>query len=357
MIKKTDRLPVREPMSDEKLLMTITIVIFTVLYVFAMLIWGGGFLRVQKLFDLLNDNAYLIILACGMTIVMIGGGIDISVGGVAALTVMCCIVNTNNGGSVLSAALLAVGIGAAFGVCQGFLVSVLRIQPFVVTLAGMFLARGLITVVSSTPQKIVNAGLQTLMNERISINCLGYTAKNGNLIPARIEYGVIIALIVTAAVLFMLSKTRFGRGVYAVGGNRESAMLLGINTRGTCFAIYVISGIIAGVAGFVFMMHTGSGNATNATGSELSAIAAAIIGGTLLSGGVGNVIGTFFGVMTLAVLKSIIVTSGLKEPWWQSITTGAMLCLFIILQSAVLAARGRKIANSASGLDSRPALS
>ncbi len=331
----------REPLTDTMLLLTITIVIFFAMYFAAMAIWGGGFLRWQKIFDMLNDNAALIIISCGLTIVMIGGGIDISVGGVIALVVMCCVVHLNNGGSILSAALLALGIGLAFGVVQGYLISYLEIQPFIITLAGMFFARGMTTIVSVDPQKVAHEGFKTLMKTKIELPFFGYTAKNGNLIPGRIEIGVVIALVLVALVFLMLRYTKLGRGFYALGGNSQSALMLGINVKRTRFISYVICGVLSGIAGFVFMMHTGAGNATNATGAEMNAIASSIIGGTLLSGGVGNIIGTFFGVMTLNTIKAIVTTSGLKDPWWQSITTGAMLCFFILLQSVVLSNRGK----------------
>jgi len=307
-----------------------------------MAIWGGGFLRWQQVFDMLNNNAALIIVACGLTIVMIGGGIDISVGGVTALVVMSCIVHMNGGGSIFSAALLALAIGLAFGLVHGFLISYLEIQPFIITLAGMFFARGMTTIVSLEPQKIAHEGFQQLMKTKIEIPLLGYTAKNGNLIPARMEIGVVIALVIVLLVFLMLKWTRLGRGFYALGGNNQSALMLGINVKRTRFYSYLISGLLSGIAGFVFMMHTGAGNATNAAGAEMNAIASSIIGGTLLSGGVGNVIGTLFGVLTLTTIKAIVTTSGLRDPWWQSITTGAMLCFFILLQSLVLSNRGKR---------------
>ena len=331
----------REPMTDTMLLLTITVCIFFAMYFAAMAIWGGGFLRWQRVFDMLNDNAALIIIACGLTIVMIGGGIDISVGGVIALVVRSCVVHLNTGGSIFSAALMAIGIGLAFGLVQGFLISYLEIQPFIITLAGMFFARGMTTIVSVQPQKVAHAGFKALMKTKIEIPLLGYTAKNGNLIPARAEIGVVVALVIVLIVFFLLRKTKLGRGFYAIGGNSNSALMLGVNVKRTRFISYVISGLLSGIAGFVFMMHTGAGNASNASGAEMNAIASAIIGGTLLSGGVGNVVGTLFGVMTLATIKSIVTTSGLRDPWWQEITVGAMLCFFIVLQSVVLALRGK----------------
>ena len=338
----------REPMSDTALLMTITICIFFGMYFLAMAVWGGGFLRWQQVFDMLNNNASLIIVACSLTIVMIGGGIDISVGGVIALVVMSCVVHLNNGGSIFTAALLALGIGVAFGLIQGLLVAYLEIQPFIITLAGMFFARGMTTIVSLEPQKVAHDGFKALMNTKVEIPFLGYTAKNGNVIPARMEIGVVIALILVILVYFMLRKTRLGRNFYALGGNSQSALMLGINIRRTRLYTHLLSGTLAGIAGFVFLMHTGAGNATNAAGAEMNAIASSIIGGTLLTGGVGNVIGTFFGVMTLTTIKSIVTVSGLRDPWWQSITTGAMLCFFILLQSVVLSNRGKKRTRKAS---------
>ena len=345
-MKRSNQLKRREPLTDTQLLLTITICIFFAMYGLAMLIWGGGFLRFQQVFDMLNNNAALIIVACGLTIVMIGGGIDISVGGVTALVVMSCIVHMNNGGSIFTAALLAIGIGLCFGLVHGYLISYLEIQPFIITLAGMFFARGMTTIVSLEPQKIAHEGFKALMKTKIEIPWLGYIAKKGNLIPARMEIGVVVALVILLIVFVMLKKTRLGRNFYAIGGNSQSALMLGVNVKRTRFYSYLISGLLSGIAGFVFMMHTGAGNATNAAGAEMNAIASAIIGGTLLSGGVGNVIGTFFGVLTLTTIKAIVTTSGLRDPWWQSITTGAMLCFFILLQSVVLSQRAKKKAKA-----------
>ena len=332
----------REPFNDTQLLMTITIGIFVLMYLLAMIFLGGGFLHVQQIFDLLNDNTSLIIVACGLTIVMIGGGIDISVGAVTSLVVMSCVLYLNNGGNIFVAILLALGIGLTFGVVQGFLISYLEIQPFIVTLAGLFFARGMTTILSVNPQKVEHEGFQELMSKRIEIPWLGYTAKNGNQIPARLEIGVIIAIVCVIGVFILLRYVRLGRNVYAIGGNQQSALMLGINVKRTRFLTYVISGLLCGIAGFTFMMHTGAGNATNAAGMEMNAIASAIIGGTLLTGGVGTVVGTFFGTMTLTTIKKVVVSSGLNQPYWQSITTGGMLCFFIILQSVVLKRRQKR---------------
>ena len=332
----------KEPLTNTQLLMTITICIFFVMYGLAMALLQGGFLHVQQIFDLLNDNASLIIVSCGLTIVMIGGGIDISVGAVTSLVVMSCVLYLNNGGNIFVSILLALCIGLTFGLVQGFLISYLEIQPFIVTLAGLFFARGFTTILSVNPQKVAHKGFLALLDAKIEIKWLGYTAKNGTLVPARMEFGVIIAMIIVILVFLLLKYCRLGRSFYAIGGNQTSALMLGINVKRTRFLSYVISGLLSGISGYVFMMHTGAGNATNAAGMEMNAIASSIIGGTLLTGGVGNVIGTFFGTMTITTIKKIVVASGLNAPWWQSITTGGMLCFFILLQSVVLSRRGKK---------------
>ncbi len=332
----------KEPLTNTQLLMTITIVIFVVMYILAMTLLGGGFLHAQQIFDMLNDNASLIIVSCGLTIVMIGGGIDISVGAVTSLVVMSCVLYLNKGGSIFVSVLLAIGIGLAFGLVQGFLISYLEIQPFIVTLAGMFFARGMTTILSVNPQKADHAGFAKLRDTQIVIPWLGYTAKNGNLVPARIELGVVVALLCIIMIFILLKYIRLGRNFYALGGNQTSALMLGINVKRTRFMSYIISGLLSGISGYVFMMHTGAGNATNAAGMEMNAIASSIIGGTLLTGGVGDIVGTFFGTLTLTTIKKIVVSSGLNDPWWQSITTGGMLCFFILLQSVVLARRAKK---------------
>jgi len=346
----------KEPISDTMLLMSITIGIFVVMYALAMIILKGGFLKPQMLFDMLNDNAYLIIISCSLTIVMITGSIDISVGSVTALVTMVDVMILNGNlhlfdglqkalgvgdeFRIVFAAIMSLAIGLAFGVVQGYLIAYLEIQPFIITLAGLFFGRGMVTIISVDPQKAPQ-NLMDILQTRINMPLLGSPNKKGVIIPAHIEIGVVIALVILILVFILLRKFRLGRNFYAVGGNRQSALMLGVNVRRTRFLAHMLSGLLAGIAGFVFMMHVGAGNATNATASEMNAIATSIIGGTLLTGGVGNVIGTMFGVLTLTTIKAIVVTSGLRDPWWQSITTGAMLCFFILLQSVVLSRRGR----------------
>ena len=341
---KAPALKRREFLTDSNLLFLIAICIFVFLYAFAIVAFGGGFRTFQQFFNLFNNNASLIILACGLSIVMVAGGIDISVGGVTALVTTACVSFLDSpGGSVLGSLLLALAIGSAFGLVQGFLVSYLDIQPFIITLAGMFFARGMATVISVTPLRVGNAAFISLVNTKLEIGFLGRYAPNGNFLPLTIGLGVIVALMVVIIVAAVLKWSRFGRNLYAVGGNKQSALMLGINVRLAKFYSHVVCGLLAGTAGFVYILNTGSGSATNASFFEMKAIAASIIGGTMLTGGVGNVVGSLFGVMTLMTIDDLVVASGLNNnrPYMQTITTGAMLCLAILLQSVVLARRGK----------------
>jgi simple sugar transport system permease protein len=281
---------------------------------------------------------------------MVGGGIDISVGGITALVCMSCVVCIDDRGfGVFTSLLLALAIGLAFGAVQGFLVSCLEIQPFIVTLAGMFFARGATTMVEVKPRSVQNEAFNALRKIEIIIPGLGYEARNGNYIDARVELGVVIALLMVGAVFCLLKWTRFGRNLYALGGSVQSALLLGINVRRTRFCSYLLCGLLAGIGGYVYLMHTGSGSVTQATGAEMKAIAASIIGGTLLSGGVGNVIGTLFGVLSQGTINAVVVALRLEGPWWQGITTGSMLCFFIVLQSMILGYRNRRRVSGGGG--------
>ena len=325
-------------MSDTNLLLSITIVVFFAMYLGAMIFQGAGFLKAQTFFNILNAQASLIILSCGMSLVMITGGIDISVGGVTALVSMCCAVYLDyQSGNVFVAVLIALLIGLTFGLVQGFLVAYLEIQPFIVSLAGMFFARGMTTIVNSNPFNVQNEAFVALKGTRIIIPGLGSVNKLGKYVNAYVEIGVIVALLVVILMFIILKWTKLGRSFYAVGGNSQSALMLGINVKRTKFLSHLICGFLAGVGGFVYFLHVGSGSASHASGAEMNAIASSIIGGTMLTGGVGNIIGTFFGVLSLSTIQNIVSSAGLDEPWWIGITIAAMLCLFLIVQSIVMA--------------------
>lgn len=329
-------------MTDTNLLLGITIVVFFLMYIGAIVFQGAGFLKPQTFFNILNTQGGLIIVSCGMSIVMITGGIDISVGGVVALVTMCCAVNLDfHNGSVLTSILIALGIGIAFGIVQGFLVAYLDIQPFIVTLAGMFFAKGMTTIVNTNPFNVANEQFQTLKNTRVVVPGMGSTNRKGMYVDAYVEVGVIVALITVVVLFCVLRWTKLGRSFYAVGGNSQSALMLGINVKRTRFLSHLICGLLAGIAGYVYFIHVGSGSATNASGMEMNAIASSIIGGTMLTGGVGNIIGTFFGVLSLSTIQNIVTSAGLDDAWWTGITIAGMLCLFLVLQSVIMARKHR----------------
>ena len=324
-------------MSDTNLLLVITVVIFLLLYIGAIIFQGGGFTKPQMFFTILNSNAALIITSIGMSIVMISGGIDISVGGVVALVSMCCAVYLDfHGGSIFGSILIALGIGLAFGLIQGFLVAYLDIQPLIVSLAGMFFARGMTTIVNTAPFNVENEAFNKLKLTRINVPGMGSYNRKGIYIPAYVEIGVVVALIIVVVLFLVLRYTKLGRSFYAVGGNKQSALMLGVNVKRTKFLSHVICSLLAGIGGYVYFLHVGSGAASHAAGMEMNAIASSIIGGTMLTGGVGNVIGSFFGVLSLSTIQNIVAGAGLDDAWWTGITIAAMLCIFLLIQSVVM---------------------
>ncbi len=330
--------------SDTGLLLTITIVIFFVMYIGAIIFQGGGFTKPQMFFNILNANAALIITACGMSVVMITGGIDISVGGVVALVSMCCAVYLDyHDGSIIGSIFIALGIGVLYGLVQGFLVAYLDIQPFIVSLAGMFFARGMTTIVNTAPFNVADEEFTALKLTRIFVPGLGTVNKKGIYVPAYVEIGVIVALLIVILLFVGLRWTKLGRCFYAVGGNKQSALMLGINVQRTKFLSHLICSTLAGIGGYVYFLHVGSGSASHAMGMEMNAIASSIIGGTMLTGGVGNIIGTLFGVLSLSTIQNIVSSAGLDQAWWTGITIAAMLCIFLLIQSVVMAQKKRAL--------------
>ncbi len=329
-------------LTDTNLLLMITIVVFFVMYIAAMIFLKAGFLKPQTFFNILNANASLIIVSCGMSLVMITGGIDISVGGVVALVSMCCAVYLDfHDGNVFGSVLIALAIGLGFGIVQGFLVAYLDIQPFIVSLAGMFFARGMTTIVNTNPFNVANEQFVAAKNTRVIIPGLGTVNKLGKYVDAYVEIGVVVAIIIVVLFFCLLRWTKLGRSFYAVGGNQQSALMLGINVKRTKFIAHLLCSLMAGIGGFVYFLHVGSGSASHASGMEMNAIASSIIGGTMLTGGVGNIIGTFFGVLSLSTIQNIVSSVGLDQAWWTGITIAAMLCIFLVVQSVVIARKKR----------------
>lgn len=330
----------KKKINSNTFLLIITIVLFVVMYVAGMIIFSEqGFAKPQMFLNLFISNAGLIVIGCGMTLVMITGGIDISVGSVTALVCMVsAYVMENKGMSAWMAVFFSLIIGICFGLVQGYLVTYLEIQPFIVTLAGMFFGRGMTAMVSTEMISIKNELFLKWANYRINMP-FGSVNKKGRFIAAYIYPTVVIALIVVIIISVMLKYSKFGRKLYAIGGNQQSAIMMGLNVKRTKMQAYVLDGFLAGLGGFLFCLNSCAGFVEQAKGLEMDAISSAVIGGTLLSGGVGTVIGTLFGVLIKGTITSLITTQGTLSSWWVRITLSALLCFFIVLQAVFAAAK------------------
>src|SRR5882672_2324982 len=298
----------------------------TIFLFIAMAVYGSavypGFFSLQVFLNLLIDNAFLCIVAVGMTFVILSGGIDLSVGSVIALTTMvsASLVEKHQWSPAAVIPLVLV-MGTAFGALMGVLIQRFRLQPFIVTLAGMFLARGLCYLISIDSISIGDESYSHLSQMRIP-------AFGG----ASLSIGALIALAVVAAGIYLAHCTEFGRTVYAIGGSEQSAILMGLPVARTIVLVYTLSGFCSALAGVVFTLYMLSGYGLHALGLELDAIAAVVIGGTLLSGGVGYVFGTLFGVLILGIIQTLISFDGTLSSWWTRIVIGALLFIFCLLQ-------------------------
>ena len=306
------------------------------MYAIGCVIYGGkGFSHFQTFLNILINNAGLLCVACGTTCIMLTGGIDISVGALIAMDCMFLAVGMERWG--MSAPLLCVLvllIGIVFGLVQGFCVGYLEIQPFIVTMAGMFFARGMTAVISTDQVSISqNAFFVGLANAKIKLPFGGYTNNKGVLQIPFMRVTVVVALVVLVVIFLMLRYTKFGRSLYAVGGNEQSATMMGLDVKKTKLKAYVLGSFLCSIGGICYCLNTMSGSVRQALGLEMDAISSAVIGGTLLTGGVGNVIGTFFGVLINGTISTLVKTNGKLLSSWSSIAVAALLCFFIVLQS------------------------
>ena len=225
-------------------------------------------------------------------------------------------------------------IGVVFGLVQGFCVAYLEIQPFIVTMAGMFFARGMTAVICKDQVSIVSDQLFTaISNAKINIPFGGYENKKGIYQVPFIRPTVVVALLVVVLVYLMLKYTKFGRSIYAVGGNQVSATLMGLNVRKTKLLTYTLSSFLTSIGGICYCLNTMCGTTTQATGLEMDAISSAVIGGTLLTGGVGNVLGSLVGVLINGTISTLVKTNGKLVSSWANIITAILLCFFILLQA------------------------
>lgn len=333
--------------NGNNILLLITVLLFIGMYAIGCVVYSGkGFTHLQTFLNILITNAALIVVASGMTCVMLTGGIDISVGSLIAMDCMFLAVAMSkwHWGAIPSI-LVVLLIGVVFGSVQGYLVGYLGIQPFIVSMAGMFFGRGMTAVISTDQLSITqdaNKLFYSWANAKIPLpSVLGYTNKKGKLIAPFLRPTVIVALIVLFIIAFMLKKSRFGRSLYAVGGNETASKMMGLNVKRTKMMAYVLSSFLCSVAGILYCLNTMAGSVQQALGFEMDAIASAVIGGTLLTGGVGNVFGSFVGVLINGTIVTIVNSNGKLLSSWANIATAALLCFFIILQSIFAAIKDR----------------
>lgn len=287
------------------------------------------FLSPGNLSALLLDNAYLVVLAVGLTFVILTGGIDLSVGSVMAFTGILGASLLSQGVPSVIAIPVMLGAGATIGLLIGVLVHYFDVQPFIASLAGLFLARGLAFVVSLSSIRVEDPIVLWLQRTRFSV-AGWYITPTG-----------IIALLTVVIAAAVLGWTRFGRTVYAIGGSEQSARLMGLKVARTKIVVYVISGVCGGLAGLLLTAYSGAGYPRNGIGTELDAIAAVVIGGTLLTGGTGYVLGSLIGVLVYGTIKKVISFMGAEQAWTQ-IIIGGLLLLFIVVQRVIVARSQRR---------------
>ncbi len=302
-----------------------TLVVFLLLYGYG-LYEHKGFRDTLVLTNLLTDNAFLIITAVGMTFVILSGGIDLSVGSmIAFIGVLIAYLIAEHALHPLVAIIVAILVGTGFGAIMGVIIATFEIQAFIVTLAGMFLFRGLAYLINLDSVPIDHPFIIALSDIYIPLPGRGGLSFIALAMMALLLLGIIIA-----------RRTRFGMNVYALGGDSQSAALLGVPVRKTTIKIYALSGFYSAMAGVIFSIYTGSAYPLAAVGVELDAIAAVVIGGTLLSGGVGYVFGTFLGGMIQGIIQTLIAFDGSLNSWWTKLAIGGLLLFFILLQKFIV---------------------
>lgn len=308
--------------------LAVTVALFALLYG-AGAYHFDGFFSLQVFLNFFIDNAFLAITAIGMTFVILSGGIDLSVGSVIALTTMVsAALVEHRGWSPAIVIPLVLAMGSAIGMIMGLVIQYFQVQPFITTLAGMFLARGLCYLISIDSITIENAFYTDLAAFRIPLP-----------FETSITVNVVAALVVLAVAIYLAHFTRFGRTVYAIGGNEQSALLMGLPVARTKVLVYTLNGFCSALAGVVFTFYMLSGYGLHAQGMELDAIAAVVIGGTLLTGGSGYVVGTLFGVLIYGTIQTIISFQGDLSSWWTKIVIGLLLLAFCLLQQAFARSR------------------
>ncbi len=310
----------------------VTVGLFVVVYGYGAVQYPG-MRSAQTLFNLFIDNAFLLIGSIGLTLVILSGGIDLSVGAVIALTsVASAHLLEKEGFSPFFVIPLMLLMGTTLGAVMGGIIQYFKVQPFIVTLAGMFFARGMCFFISLDAITIGDPVYRVLSLSRVHLIGKSF-----------ISIHVVIALLILAIAIYLAHYTRFGRTVYAMGGSEQSARLMGLPVARTKVLVYMFAGFCSALAGVVFSINLLSGHGLYANGLELEAISSVVIGGTLLTGGVGYVFGTVFGVLINGLIQVLIIFNGELSSWWTRIVIGALTLVFILVQSSFASYKKRQM--------------
>lgn len=284
-----------------------------------------SFLSLRVVLNLLINNAHLIVLSCGICFTILTGGIDLSVGAVIAMTSMIAASLLKGGMNAFLVIAICLVVGLIFGKVQGFLIQYFDLHPWIVTLAGMFFARGMCYLIDIESIPITDDVFYELSQFKIYL-LPGYF----------ISLNVILALVFLVFCVYLSKFTRFGRTVYAMGGNMQSAILMGLPVAKTKILVYTLSGFSSALAGIMFSFYTLSGYGLHAQGLEMDAIAACVIGGVLLTGGVGSLIGPFVGVIITGVIRTMVDFQGTLSSWWTKIFVGCLMLVCIVMQVLIV---------------------
>ncbi len=331
-------------MNPKYIMVYATVIIFLIIYAYGAIRYGSiGFTTLRTFVNFFSDNAYYGISAVGMTMVLITGGIDLSVASVASLTGMIIAYGYERMGiSPVITMLVSILIGIGLGTLMGAAIHYLNVPPFITTLTGNFLARGICSLISRESISINHPLIDSLAGFKITL----YHLVDGEWVKIKpitnINLTVIIFIVMIVLGTLLLQHTRFGRNVYAIGGSESSAKLMGLPVGKTKVAVYAINGFCSALAGIAYVLVVKSGWNMALQGGELEVISSAVIGGTLLTGGVGYMVGTMFGVLLKSVIPAIINFNGTLSSWWGKIATGALLLLFIVIQQLVVSYTGKK---------------
>jgi simple sugar transport system permease protein len=308
----------------------LSVIAATILFFVAFIIGSvlyRGFFSLQTFLNLFIDKSFLLVSATGMSLVILSGGIDLSVGSVLAFATMIISALTEFAGvNPFLAIIIALAAGSLIGFLMGLIIAYWKVPPFIATLAGMFFARGACYLISVQSISIRNETLHDLALWKLRFGSIGF-----------ISFNVILAVVIILGGISISICTKFGRNIYAIGGNENSALLMGIPIKRTKVLVYTINGFCSAMAGVVFSLYMLSGYGLHSLGMEMDVIAAVVIGGTLLVGGTGYVFGSVFGVLTLGIIQSLIMFDGTINSWWTKITVGILLLVFIGLQRFIVA--------------------